>query len=118
MSKSYFDKWSEVIKNTPLKSREPLWEQAIKYLVDEGDMGPTMQYELTQANIQDMILEGHYGDSIHELLQEFGKWLLSAWGETRFYVCRFTDANELWLAYLMAVWHDMEWNGEKWENVG
>lgn len=118
MTKSNFEGWDKVIKDIPMSKREPMWDQAIKYLVAEDALGATMQYELSQEAIQTIILGNHYGDSIQELFQEFGRWLVSAWGSTRFYVCRFNDGNELWLAYLMAVYHAMEWDGENWVSIG
>ncbi len=117
MSKSNFEGWSEVIKNTPMRSREPMWDLAIKHLVSEGAMEPTMYDTLTQGQIQNIMLDG--GEiNIHDLFISFGKWLISSWGEVRFYVCRFTAGNELWLAYLMAVYYAMEWDGEKWVGIG
>lgn len=114
MVENTFEGWNKIIKDTPLNSREPLWDQAIHYLVSEGAIEPMMYDTLTQGQIQQSILDGHYEEGIVDLFQAFGRWLISAWGETRFYVCQFTDGNELWLAYLMAVWHDLEWDGDSW----
>ena len=117
MSKSFFDGLSEVIKNTPMRSREPMWDQAIKYLVSEGVMEPTMYDTLTQGQIQNIMLESDDYMDIHDLFISFGKWLISAWGEVRFYVMRFGSGSALWLAYLMTVYYAMEWDGEKWVDI-
>lgn len=116
MSKSNWDGWNEAIKNMEMNKREPVWDQAIKHLVSEGAMEPTMYDTLTQGQIQEIMLESDE-INIHDLFISFGKWLISSWGEVRFYVCRFTTGNELWLAYLMSVYYAMEWNGEKWRSI-
>ncbi len=117
MKKNSFDRWSEVIKNMKMKSREPMWDQAIKHLVSEGAMEPTLYLTLTQGQIQNTMLEGDDSSDIHNLFIDFSKWLISSWGELRFYVMRFKSGDELWLAYLMAVNYAMEWDGETWVNV-
>lgn len=117
MSESdFYNKWSEVIKNTPMRTREPMWDQAIKHLISEGAMEPTMGNELSQGWIQSIILDGHYIGNILDLFQEFGRWV----GEEVFKNVKFPLAkgNEYWLAYLMAVYYAMEWDGEKWVDIG
>lgn len=125
MKESFVDRWTNVIKDTPLNSREPMWDQAIKYLMAEGAMEPTVYDTLTQGQIQEIILDKvcdeihdeRYPENISDLFQEFGKWLARISEERRFYIIEFTDGNELWLAYLMSVYYAMEWDGEQWKEI-
>ena len=111
--------WCDAIKKIEFEKREPMWEQAIKHLISEDTMGPTMSLTLSQEHIQSIIVEGRHGHSIHEVLVEFGKWLMSPWGGgVKMYVMRFATGNEIWLAYLMATRYAKEWDGETWVNIG
>ena len=111
-----FHDWC-AIEDIPMRKREPMWDGAIKHLMSEGAIGPTMQYELTQGQIQEIIIQLSPKFTIHELVIHFGNWMVSDMGVTRFYVLRFTTGAELWLAYLMATRYALKWNGEAWVEV-
>lgn len=113
MSKSSFEGWSEVIKNIPIRTREPMWEGAIKYLVSEGAMDPTMG-NLTSDQIAAMMQSEGY--SICGTIIDFGIWVKK---NEAHLAGRHNDyMNELWLAYLMESRYMMEWDGEKWVDIG
>ena len=118
MEENTFEKWNEAIKNMDMEKRPPMWDKAIKYLVGEGAMEPTLYNTLTQGFIQEIMLELECEDDIHDLFQSFSKWLISPWGESKFYVFRFQKGNELWLAFLMATQYAMEWREDHWAEIG
>jgi hypothetical protein len=113
MTKSNFEGWSEVIKNTPLRSREPMWDQAIEYLVSEGAMEPTVYDTLTSDQIAEMMQREGY--SICGTIINFGIWVKAS--ETRLMQCYNDFMNELWLAYLMETHYAMQWDGENWVSI-
>lgn len=120
MGENSFDDWCRVIKDIPMRKREPMWDGATKYLVAEGAMEPTVYDTLTQGQIQEMIMESDTEltpVSLADLFIGFGNWLVSEWGESRFYVARFKSGAELWLAYLLETRYALEWNGEAWVGV-
>lgn len=114
MSESNFEGWNRVIRTHPMRSREPMWDQAIKYLVSEGVMEPTMCYALTSDQIAAMMQSQGY--SVCGTIIDFGIWVKK---NEAHLAERYNDyMNELWLAYLMESHYMMEWDGEKWIDIG
>ena len=116
MKQDFFSKWEQVIKNTKLDSREPVWEQAIRHIMSEGDMSGTMARELSQSWIQDIIMEKG-ADSIYEMFADLSHWMNNEVILADYLSLYFTDGNEIWLAYLMATSYELYWNGETWKNA-
>jgi hypothetical protein len=116
MSENNFQEWCKVIKDIPMRKRDPMWDQAIKYLVSECAMEPTIYDTLTQGQIQGMILEAGPQLNIWGLFQDIGAWVEHQCTHTE-YAMRFSSGAELWLAYLMATRYALEWNGEEWVGV-
>lgn len=110
---NYFDRWSEIIKNTELPKREPMWQKAIDILISEDAMEPTISSELTQEQLQEIV----YYDkdvSAYEILTDIARWINA--GDTLYlYLGRyFFNCNDVWLAYAMATRIALFWNGEDW----
>ena len=105
--KNTFKDWSKVIKNIQTNTPEPMWDQAIKHLISECAMEPTMAMELSQGQIQEIILESYDG-GILDLFQDFGRWIGVSMSQS------LSKGNEIWLAYLMATRYAMQWDGENW----
>lgn len=118
MSENNFSGWSKAIKDMEMSKREPMWDLAIKHLVAEGAMEPTVYDTLTQGQIQEIALAEQPSDDIQDVFLDMAKWMTEGFGEIRFYVSGFLNGNELWLAYLMAVYYAMEWDGRNWVSIG
>ena len=114
---SFFERWSRVIKNTKLTERDPAWQKAIDYMINEGDLEPTMMQELSFAVMEDIVFrKGINGDdeeiSTYELLIELGRWVER---NTYDYLgSYFFNTGDVMLAYLMATQYALFWNGERW----
>lgn len=106
--------WNEAIKNMKLPKRPPMWDQAIKYLVSECAMEPTVYDTLTSGQIAGMLQNDGY--SICCTIIDFGIWVKA---NQEYLDRKFNDyMNEIWLAYLMATRYAKEWDGENWVNIG
>lgn len=108
-----FEGWSRVIKNISMETREPMWDQAIKYLIAECAMEPTMYDTLTSGQIAGMMRSEGY--SICGTIIDFGIWVKK--NQVRLMERHGDFMNEIWLAYLMETRYAMEWDGAKWTGV-
>lgn len=97
MGGDFFGNWSKVIKEIPLSKRERIWDEAMSLMRDEGDLEPTMQKELTQHQIQSIILDRGNSTGVHDLFIDFAVWIKE--GKTE--IMQYDLGNELWLHYLM-----------------
>ncbi len=113
-----FEGWSKAIKNIKLRERDPMWDKAMKFLIAEGDLEPTMYDELTQHQIQRIILDRDSIDDICNLFIDFAKWIESIRLDTTI-PQRFDRGNELWLLFLMATYYakQWDWHEELWLNI-
>ena len=90
--------------------REPMWDKAIKLLVAEGDLEPTVYNELTQHQIQRIILDKENdGGDICNLFIDFAEWIKYIKNETTV-TWHFGRGNELWLLFLMATYYAKQWD--------
>lgn len=115
MAKNNFEGWNKVIKNMSLNSRELIWDQAIKYLISAGVMEPTVYDNLTQGQIQTIIMDMSTDpvyESIIEVFKDFSMWFIGV------RIDSLPDwvigGKELWLLYLMLRFYNRVWNNETW----
>ena len=113
----FFGKWSKVIKKIEFPKREPMQEQAIEFLVSEGAMEPTIRMELSTEEI-DVIITNETDCSSYDLISECGKWIDAGDNTANYLSLYFFKTNEVWLAYLMAVFYAKMWDGKEWANIG
>lgn len=120
--KSFFGKWSKAIKQMDLGKREPLWQNAIEYLVGIEAIDPTMSNDLSQEWIQEIFMQTSTREgtddpytSAIEVLDDFSMWFIGVKKDSLpAYV---VTGKELWLLYLMLRVWDMVWDGDDWVKV-
>lgn len=107
--------WFEAIKKMELPKRPPMWDQAIKFLISECAIEPTIYLTLTGDQIAEILRSEGY--SICCTIVDFGIWVKENQLD---YIDQVfdDDVKEIWLAYLMASRYAKIWNGENWIDIG
>jgi len=113
---NYLAKWSRAIANTEFECRDPIWEGAIQFLMSEGVFSGTMARKLSQGMIQDIIFDSS-DVSIYDMFIDMVAWISKDDVVESYLLLYFSDGNEIWLAYLMAVYYGMFWDGEQWKVI-
>ncbi len=107
--------WFEAIKNMKLPERDPMWDQAIKFLVSECAIEPTVYDTVSSDQIAELLRSEGY--SICCTIVDFGIWVKA--NQIEYLDQKFNDyVAEIWLAYLMATRYAKEWDGETWVDMG
>lgn len=104
-----------------LPEREPMWEQAMKVMATEGDLGPTMRRSLPMEHLVDMIFaKGVHGQevSIYDIFTDLSIWINNDDNMPHYLSRYFHDGAEVMLAYVMAIQYGLFWGGDVGVNAG
>ena len=113
---STFEEWTAVMSGIDLNEREPLWDQAIEYLVSECAIEPTICIGLSSDQIAQICKSDGY--SICCTIVDFGIWVKANQIEYLDQIQFSDDVGEIWMAYLMATRYAMKWDGCNWVDIG
>lgn len=104
---SAFDRYCSVVPH-----REAMWGQASE-IVQADDC---IDEALTPDNITDIIYN-KTDCSPYDMISECGNWI-KKFDNIAGYLSRyFFSADDVWLAYVMAVFYALEWNGSAWVDI-